>query len=283
MGNYYNNDWEDQPVSTKKEIAAISAERRQFMQAAGVLMAGAVMPKAYADAAGGVSIGMRAYTAIFPAGKDLKFDHAYYRDKHLSQMQKLYGAALMRVEMRKPLVAAGEAPSPYAAIVNFWMPDADVYAAASAKYGQTLVQDRVHFTNGVQQVQSEVVLGESGKPASAIKAGNHCLTILYPYDTNDKFNYEYYRDHHITSLIKLFGTDAISRIEIRKGLSSPDGKNPPLYTCTANIYIADEKAFAAAAPRNHQHVVDDIPRFTSVSPISFQTEVLGLFDNADKQ
>ena len=82
----------------------------------------------------------------------------------------------------------------------------------------------------------------------------------------------------MTSLIKLFGHEAISRMEIRKGLSSPDGRNPPLYSCTANIYVADAQAFAAAASRNHQRVVDDILHFTSVSPVSFMTEVVGAFD-----
>ena len=51
-----------------------------------------------------------------------------------------------------------------------------------------------------------------------------------------------------------------------------------LYACTANIYVADEHAFATAADRNHQRVVDDIARFTSVAPTSVMTEVLGAFD-----
>jgi hypothetical protein len=67
-------------------------------------------------------------------------------------------------------------------------------------------------------------------------------------------------------------------MEIRRGLSSPDGRNPPLYSCTANIHVADPAAFAAAANRNHQRVVDDILRFTSVAPISVMTQVLGAFD-----
>ena len=137
--------------------------------------------------------------------------------------------ALTRVEMREPLVAEGEPPSPYAAIVNFWIPDAEVFAKASAAHGQTLVQDKAHFTNSEQEVQSEVVFGEAGKPASAVRTGDKCLTVLYPHDPADRFDYEYYRDHHMTSLIKLFGQEAISRIEIRKSLSSADGRNPPLY------------------------------------------------------
>jgi hypothetical protein len=36
--------------------------------------------------------------------------------------------------------------------------------------------------------------------------------------------------------------------------------------------------FGHMGGRNHQRVVDDIPRFTSVSPVSFMTEVVGAFD-----
>jgi uncharacterized protein (TIGR02118 family) len=221
---------------------------------------------------------MRAFTAIFPGGPDIHFDHDYYRNQHLLAMQRMYGGALTRVEARKPVLAAGEAASPYAAFVNFWIPDAEVFAKASAAHGQTLVQDKARFTNSEQKVQSEVVFGEAGKPASAIRAGDRCLTVLYPHDAADRFDYDYYRDHHMTSLIKLYSHEAISRMEIRRGLSSPDGRNPPLYACTANIYVADREAFAATAGRTHRRVVDDIARFTTVTPISVMTEVVGAFD-----
>ncbi len=252
--------------------------RRCVVGGAGALAASAALPRVFADAAGGVTVGMRAYTALFPSGAGIHFDHAYYRDEHLGVMQRLYGAALTRVEMRKPLVEEGGPPSPHAAIVNFWIPDPEVFAEASAAHGQTLVQDKAHFTNSEQKVQSEVVFGEAGKPANAIRVGDRCLTVLYPHDPVDRFDHEYYRDHHMTSLIKLFGHEAISRMEIRRGLASPDGRTPPLYACTANIYLADGEAFAAAAGRNHQRIVDDIPRFTSVAPLSVMTEVLGAFD-----
>ena len=249
-----------------------------MLRGATALAATAATPRLFADAAGGVNVGMPAFTAIFPGGAGIRFDHAYYRDQHLVTMQHLYGTALTRVEMRKPVVAEGEPPSPYAAIVNFWIPDPEVFAKASAAHGQALVQDKAHFTNGEQKVQREVVFGEAGKPAGAVRAGNRCLTVLYPHDPADRFDHEYYRDHHMTSLIKLFGHEAISRMEIRKGLTSPDGTNPPLYACTANIYIDDVQAFAAAAGRHHQRIIDDIPHFTSVSPISVMTEVVGAFD-----
>jgi hypothetical protein len=40
--------------------------RRQVLRASVAIVAGAALPQVLADAAGGVSIGMRAYTAIFP-------------------------------------------------------------------------------------------------------------------------------------------------------------------------------------------------------------------------
>ena len=142
-----------------------------------------------------------------------------------------------------------------------------------------MVQDKAHFTNGEQKVQSEVVFGETGKPASAIRAGDRCLTVLYPHDPADRFDHEYYRDHHMTSLVKLFGHEAISRMEIRKGLSSPDSRNPPLYSCTANIYVADAPGLRRGRRAEiTSAVVDDIPHFTSASPVSFMTEVVGAFD-----
>ena len=101
---------------------SVFVSRRRVLGGAGALAASAAMPRLFADAAGGVNVGMRAYTAIFPGGAGIHFDHAYYRDQHLTAMQRMYGDALTRVEMRKPLVAEGEPPSPYAAVVNFWIP-----------------------------------------------------------------------------------------------------------------------------------------------------------------
>ena len=81
-----------------------------------------------------------------------------------------------------------------------------------------------------------MVFGEAGKPASAVRIGDRCLTVLYPHDPANRFDHEYYRDHHMTSLIKLFGHEAISRMEIRKNLSSADGRNPPVSSPDICVY-----------------------------------------------
>lgn len=252
--------------------------RRGVLRGAAALAASTAVPSAFADAAGGVNVGMRAYTAIFPGGAGIHFDHAYYRDEHLAIMQRLYGNTLIRVEARRPLVPAGAPASSYVAFVNFWIPDAEAFAKASAEHGQKLVQDKAHFTNSEQNVQSETVFAEAGAAASDVRVGDQCLTVLYPYDAADRFDYDYYRDHHMTSLIKLYGREGIKRVEARKGLSSPDGTKPPLYACTANIYVSDPAVFAATASRTHERVSADFAVFTTVTPIAVMTEVVGAFD-----
>ena len=42
--------------------------RRMLLESGCMLLTGAMMPRVFADAAGGVNIGMRAFTAIFPGG-----------------------------------------------------------------------------------------------------------------------------------------------------------------------------------------------------------------------
>src|SRR6185295_12108057 len=73
--------------SVRTSAAAI-VSRRRILGAAGALAASAAMPRVLADAAGGVSVGMRAYTAIFPGGAGIRFDDTYYRDQHLAAMQR---------------------------------------------------------------------------------------------------------------------------------------------------------------------------------------------------
>ena len=92
--------------STVRTVPPASVSRRRVLRGAGALAASVALPRAFADAAGGVNVGMRAFTAIFPGGDGIHFGHDYYRDNHLTAMQKMYGAALTRVEARKPLVAA---------------------------------------------------------------------------------------------------------------------------------------------------------------------------------
>ena len=265
-------------------LIATPQSRRNALGTAGKMAAGAMLASAFgprlawADAAGGVEIGMPAITVIYPAGEGIKFDADYYRDHHLETIKSLYGSTIKRFELRKAVAAPGGPPAMFSAAVNIWIADAKAFAEAGAKHGPTLVKDVPNFTNGMPTIQNDVVYGEAGAIASAIKTGDGCVTVNYPHMDGDSFNYDYYRDHHLTTIMKLYGPKAISRYEMRKGLSSQDGKGAPTYNCTVNIYINDPQAFAEAGQKYQQTLIGDVRNFSPVNPVAFQTEVYGSFD-----
>ena len=104
--------------------------------------------------------------------------------------------------------------------------------------------------------------------------GARCVTVLYPNGDDVTFDYDYYRDRHLTLIMDLYG-DSISRFELRKGLPGPDGSPPP-YLATINIWIADMEAFAAAGAEHTQTLIDDVKNFTNTMPVIQDEELYGL-------
>jgi uncharacterized protein (TIGR02118 family) len=256
--------------------------RRDAIGTAGKAAAGALLASAFgstlakADASGMVDIGMPSITVIYPAGPDIKFDADYYRDHHLKTIMSLYGNSIKRFELRKTIVAAGGPAPQFSAAVNIWIADQTAFAEAGKQHGPTLVKDVPNFTNGMPTIQNDVVYGEAGMGAEAMKVGDRCMTILYPHTEGDHFNYDYYRDHHLTTIMKLYGSKAISRYEMRKGLSDQAGTGAPAYNCTVGIYIEDQKAFDEAGKMHTQTLVGDVHNFSPVNPVAFPTEIYGV-------
>jgi len=256
--------------------------RRDALGVAGKTAAGAMFATAFgstlahADASGMVDIGMNCITVLYPAGPDIKFDPNYYRDHHLKTIMSLYGNTIKRFELRTvPAASGGPAPQ-FSAVVNIWIADQKAFDEAGKQHGPTLVKDVPNFTNGMPTIQNEVVYGEAGMGAEAMKVGDSCMTILYPHTDGDHFNYDYYRDHHLTTIMKLYGSRAISRYEMRKGQTTQDGSGAAPYNATVNIYIADQAAFAEAGKMHTQTLVNDVHNFSPVNPVAFPTTVYGV-------
>ncbi|GEM_PF-159989 len=92
--------------------------------------------------------------------------------------------------------------------------------------------------------------------------GSTCLTILYRNGDNVTFDYDYYRDNHLTLIMERYGNDAISRYEMHKPIVMP-GAPPSPYVLHVNIYIRDAEAFAAAGAEHGEEVAADVPNFTN--------------------
>jgi uncharacterized protein (TIGR02118 family) len=114
-----------------------------------------------------------------------------------------------------------------------------------------------------------------GAHAADSAKGVNVLTILYPAGDGITFNADYYRDHHLTMIMKLYG-DTISRFELRKvnappappaGGPAPAGAPPaPKFAAAINIWINDLEAFNANNVKHGKAMTDDVPNFTNGRP-----------------
>ena len=100
--------------------------------------------------------------------------------------------------------------------------------------------------------------GEPG-PAGKPRVGQQVFTVLYPKGEGITFNFEYYRDHHLKTIMKLYD-GLIDRFEIRKGMPGPDG-SAPQYLAVIGIYVSDPEGFAAANEKYRDQLVADVPNF----------------------
>jgi len=121
-----------------------------------------------------------------------------------------------------------------------------------------------------------------GVRAADSAAGVNALTILYPAGEGLKFNADYYRDHHLVTIMKLYGK-TIERFELRTvnapppappaaapaagAAAQPPRPRPPSYAAAINIWIADLAAFQANNQKHGKTLQDDVPNFTNGMPV----------------
>ena len=245
---------------------------------------GAALPKG-ARAQTPATAGNNCLTILYPAGDGITFDADYYRNHHLVTIMKLYGKTIQRFELRTVAAAAaplaappapGSPPAPrFSAAVNIWINDLEAFNANNQKHGGTLRDDVRNFTNAQPTIQYDNVHGAVGEARSAMRIGDRCLTILYPNSDGVRWDVDYYRTHHMPLIMKLYGTAAIKRFELRKSDSGQQG-GAPGYIGTVNIYINDQKAFDAAGKEHGPTLVKDVPHFSSVMPNAFPTTLYGV-------
>jgi uncharacterized protein (TIGR02118 family) len=114
-----------------------------------------------------------------------------------------------------------------------------------------------------------------GAQAGTTKIGQQVFTVLYPRGEGITFNFEYYRDHHLKTIMKLYA-GLIDRFELRKGTSGPDGSSPSQYIAVVNIYVADPKGFAEANEKYRDTLVADVPNFTNGQPYIQVDEIFAI-------
>ena len=117
-----------------------------------------------------------------------------------------------------------------------------------------------------------VALPAGVRAESAI--GKRCLTILYNAGPDVTFNFDYYRDNHLTMIMKLFG-NSIKRFELRKPMAAAEGAPPLAFVAAINIWVNDNAAFDAGNAQHGPTMIADIPNFTNTTAVIQNDEVWG--------
>lgn len=103
---------------------------------------------------------------MYPYSEGARFDHAYYRDRHMPLVKSRLGSACAYYTVDKGV--AGRAPgSPptFVAVCAFVCESAEAYEAAIGPHRAEIVADIANYTDIVPLVQvSEVVVERSDRP-----------------------------------------------------------------------------------------------------------------------
>ena len=102
---------------------------------------------------------------MYPYTEGARFDHAYYRDRHMPMVKARLGNACAYYTIEKGLaVGAPGTPPPFVAMCAFICDSAEGYQAALREHGAEIRGDIANYTDVAPVLQfSEVVVERSDR------------------------------------------------------------------------------------------------------------------------
>lgn len=101
----------------------------------------------------------RCITVMYPNKPGVTFEFDYYLKQHATLIDRLYGASIAKLELRRGSATPDGSPAPYVAIINIWIADQAAFDSAGAKHGATLIADVPNFTNTMPVIQIDEIVG----------------------------------------------------------------------------------------------------------------------------
>lgn len=98
---------------------------------------------------------------MYPHTEGARFDHDYYRDRHLPLLQERMGAACLRYAIDRGLTGgAPGAPLPYVAMCHIYCESVETFQGSFGPHAAEIMADIPKYTDLAPVVQiSEVVEG----------------------------------------------------------------------------------------------------------------------------
>lgn len=100
-------------------------------------------------------------SVMYPNQPGARFDHDYYRDRHLPLVQRLMGAQCRYYTIDKGLAGgAPDAPAVYVGMCHIFCDSVEAFEAGFGPHAPQILADIANYTDLAPVIQiSEVVLG----------------------------------------------------------------------------------------------------------------------------
>ena len=100
------------------------------------------------------------------------------------------------------------------------------------------------------------------------------VTVMYPNDSDKKFDLDYFQNKHIPMIQGLLASGGLVRAELEKGISGADPNSPPTYVVVGNLYFNTVEEVHAAFRPHGRAIMGDIPNYTDIQPVFQIGEVI---------
>ncbi len=100
----------------------------------------------------------RCITVLYPNSPGVTFDFDYYLEHHATLIDRLYGASIAKLELRRGSATPDGSSAPYIAVINIWIADQEAFDSAGAKHGAALIADVPNFTNTMPTIQIDEII-----------------------------------------------------------------------------------------------------------------------------
>jgi uncharacterized protein (TIGR02118 family) len=102
-------------------------------------------------------------SVMYPNKSGARFDHAYYRDKHMPLVQSRLGDACKFYTVDKGLAGGAPGAEPtYVAMCHIFSDSVEAFQAGMGRHGQEIMGDIPNYTDLQPVIQvSEVVVGKA--------------------------------------------------------------------------------------------------------------------------
>ena len=99
-------------------------------------------------------------SVMYPNTPGARFDHAYYRDKHMPMVKEKLGAACTHYTVDRGLAGgAPGAPAPYVGMCHLYFSSVEAFQGAFAPRAQEILGDIPNYTDLAPVIQiSDVVV-----------------------------------------------------------------------------------------------------------------------------